>query len=463
MPRHRYDKSHKLSMQPRRVEEDLWKGEVLPRLPGDVEEQARHYKAFERTRGLSSATDLLRGLLAYVLCAPSFQRLGAWAVLIGLADMSDSAWSRRLLKASAWLLWLLGELLSVPVMGNWLQERVRGRVLLVDATRLRQPGGCGDDWRVHSGYDLKIGRLSEVSVTDQHTGETLDHFHLQPGDLVVADMGYGYRHQVAVVKRQQADAVLRITPGGFPVEDEQAGKLDVLAWLRSPGPAVRSQQCWCQWDGQPYGVRLIAYQLPPAVAEAARERKMARARAKGKTISAQTLFLAGWVVLISTLPAQWWPAEDVLCLYRARWQVELVYKRMKQLLRLNQLHSTTPQGIQATVRALLVAWALQEEEARQIRNLLQQAQAEVDQQEARPSQPNAAKPLSSWVLTGLCLDTLRQQVQGHWSAKRLRACLPRLHRFLVSHRGRRLHQETALRAWLASSRLQRPAGLEPTG
>ena len=210
-------------------------------------------------------------------------------------------------------------------------------------------------------------------------------------------------------------------------------------------------------------MRLIAYQLPPAVAEAARERKIARARAKGKAISAQTLFLAGWVLLVSTLPAEMWPDEDVLCLYRARWQIELLFKRMKQLLRLNQLRSTTPQGVQATVRALLVAWALQEEEARLARDLLEQVQAEIDRQEDRQSQPSTVKPLSSWVLTGLCLETLRQQVQGHWSAKRLRACLPRLHRFLVSHRGRRRHQETALRAWLASSRLQRPAGLEPTG
>jgi hypothetical protein len=58
------------------------------------------------------------------------------------------------------------------------------------------------------------------------------------------------------------------------------------------------------------------------------------------------------------------------------------------------------------------------------------------------------RPVSSWLLTGLGLDTLRQQVQGTWSQARLQACLPRLHRFLVLTPRRREHQETAVRAWL---------------
>src|SRR5947209_12620908 len=248
-------------MQQAALESNLWNTEVVPRLPPDLGTQARTLKAFVRVREVNSVTDLLRALLAYVLCAPSFQRVGAWAVLIGLADLSDSAWSRRLLKASAWLLWLLGELLAVPAPPSWLHERARSRVLLVDATRLRQPGGCGDDWRVHSGYDLLAGRLREVTVTDQHTGESLAHFHLQPTAIVVADNGYGYRSNVAIVVKQQADAVLRITPSTFPLEDRQGREVDVLRWLHGKGKSVRSKVCWCRWKGQRYQVRLIARQL----------------------------------------------------------------------------------------------------------------------------------------------------------------------------------------------------------
>jgi len=64
------------------------------------------------------------------------------------------------------------------------------------------------------------------------------------------------------------------------------------------------------------------------------------------------------------------------------------------------------------------------------------------------STPPEMTVLSSWLLSGLGLDTLRQQVQGSWSKARLQACLPRLRRFLCSRPRRRVHQETTRRAWL---------------
>jgi hypothetical protein len=67
--------------------EDEWTKEVLPRLPAQLEEQAMKLKAFERSRKISSATDLLRGLLVYVSTAHSFQQVSIWGVLCGVADV----------------------------------------------------------------------------------------------------------------------------------------------------------------------------------------------------------------------------------------------------------------------------------------------------------------------------------------------------------------------------------------
>lgn len=126
----------------------------------------------------------------------------------------------------------------------------------------------------------------------------------------------------------------------------------------------------------------------------------------------------------------------MLYVYRARWQVELVFKKMKQLLRLNQIRSKHRTSVEATVRALLIAWALHESTTRWLRTLLNAT--------ASPE----GVVVSSWLLSGLGLDTLRQQVQGGWSEARLQACFPRLHRFLCSRPRRRGCQEATVRTWL---------------
>ena len=60
---------------------------------------------------------------------------------------------------------------------------------------LKEPGGSGDDWRVHPAYDLLAGRLVDVRVADRHTAEAFELFVVGPGDVLVADRGYSRRRK----------------------------------------------------------------------------------------------------------------------------------------------------------------------------------------------------------------------------------------------------------------------------
>lgn len=450
MPQQTHDTLPPLSSQLQALIQEGWEQEVLCQLPADYEQQARTTRAFMRAKGLKSVADLLRGLLAYVLCAPSFRHLGAWAVLIGLANLSHVAWQKHLRKARRFLLWLLIELLAVAAPPRAVAAQ---RIVLIDATRLKEPGGSGDDWRVHLGYDLLAGRLLDVKVHDRHTAEGFTLFRLQASDIVVADRGYCRRGQLAYALRSATQVVVRLAVHQVPLLDELGEPFDVLAWLKALGSGHHCCFVAFEHEGRRFAGRLIASSLPEEAAERARAKERQKAAKKQRQLKEETLFLCGWLLLFSSLPPSQWTDEQVLALYRARWQVELVIKRMKQVLRLAQLRGQTASTNEATILALLLAWALLQEEVQHARQVLTEA---AEQWALSLCAPGVCEPrpagclptVSSWTTTALGVQTLRLLVQGYWTFARLRHCLPYLQRFLCSCRRQRDHQESTIRRLL---------------
>jgi hypothetical protein len=89
VPVHHTDQ--RIDVQPASVVGDTWMTEVVPRVPAALAAQARVRKACQRGRGVATPADLLRAVLAHGLGALSTRRLGAWAVLLGLADLAETA------------------------------------------------------------------------------------------------------------------------------------------------------------------------------------------------------------------------------------------------------------------------------------------------------------------------------------------------------------------------------------
>lgn len=455
MPQSDHNSVPALDEQLRHLIETDWQQEVLCQLPASYEQQARELKAFQRARGVRSVGDLLRGVLAFVLWARSLRELGAWATLIGLAHLSHVAWQKRLRRAAPFLLWLLAQLLAVSAPAT---SSPVPRIVLVDGTRLKEPGGCGDDWRLHLGYDLLAARVVQVKVSDRHTAEALSLFDWQAGDLVVADRGYCRRGQLLRVLQAGAQFVVRLAVHQVPLLDEQGEPLEVLSWLKEREHGQHSREVAFEYEGERFPCRLIASCLPPEAAERARAKERKKASKQQRELKEETLYLCGWLLLLSTCCAQDWSDEQLLALYRGRWQIELAIKSLKQLLPLVQLRGQTALTNEATLLALLLATVLQQNVACQMREQLSEAISQWSQQHLAAAGTNETHEtsevnetnevselsISSWTLRSLSVHTLRQVVQGYWNGERLRACLPWLRRYLC-HRRKRPHQESTLR------------------
>jgi len=168
------------------------------------------------------------------------------------------------------------------------------------------------------------GRLLDVRVSDRHTAEGFTLFALRTGDLVVADRGYCRRGQLAYVLRTGAHVVVRLAVLQTPLLDEQGRPFDVLAWLKERGSGQHQCAVAFEHEGCRFAARLIACSVSAEEAERVRARQRRKANKKQRQLKEATLYLCGWFVLLTSLPADAWSDEQVLTLYRARWQIEIV-------------------------------------------------------------------------------------------------------------------------------------------
>ena len=107
--------------------------------------------------------------------------------------------------------------------------------------------------------------------------------------------------------------------------------------------------------------RIVIIKLPLPLAERNRKRLRREASKKQrKNLDPRSLDAAGYVFLFTTLRKTALDAAGVAELYRFRWQIEIAFKRHKQLLKLGQLPYKDRRAAQAWILAKLIVALLLE-------------------------------------------------------------------------------------------------------
>jgi hypothetical protein len=324
-------------MQP--LDED-WKL-LLSLLPAGWEQQAILSGASERLRGFGTTSDLLRTLLLHVGKGYSLRETVVRAKAAGIAEVSDVALMKRLRKAEEWLRRLCASLLQES--GWEMPAEVRGyNVRALDGTLVKEPGRKGAQWRIH--YSVRIpsllcDHLELTAVKGAGTGESLERFPASPKDLVLADRGFCKPRGVEALHRQGAVVMVRLNSSTLPLWDQAGARFGLLEQVRQlqETGTEREWPVWVQGDQERIAGRLCVLRKSEESAEKARRSIARKAQQGGPTPKPETLEYARYVMVFTTAPASDFSTAEVLEWYRARWQIELVFKRLKTLAELGSL------------------------------------------------------------------------------------------------------------------------------
>jgi len=218
-------------------------------------------------------------------------------------------------------------------------------VTLLDSSTITLPdsmaeqfAGCGGvhgsgkaALKLQTELDLRSGALSHVEIESGRSpdGATSRQQAERPvGSLRITDLGY---FNVAVFATMVLAKVYFLSrlQFGTGVRTREGVSVDLLAWLaRQAGPFVDQEILLGQEQRLP--CRLIAWRLPQEQANRRRHKlRQETLRKRGQEPSAERLAWCDWTILVTSVPVALLTPQEAAILYRARWQVELLFKRWK--------------------------------------------------------------------------------------------------------------------------------------
>jgi hypothetical protein len=217
-------------------------------------------------------------------------------------------------------------------------------VFLGDSTTISLPTeladlfpGCGGKentsraaLKVQVLWDLKTGRLERMVVeagkaSDASSAIALD--QAAPGTLLIYDLGYFDVERFQVLDGQKAKFISRLQHGTAVLDPETAKVIDLVAHLRQQ-PALVDRLILLSLSVR-LACRLIAVRVPEEVANRRRHKARVKAKDNGREPSAAYLAFLGWTLFVTNCTVEELTWKTVVVLYRARWQVELLFKLWK--------------------------------------------------------------------------------------------------------------------------------------
>jgi hypothetical protein len=319
--------------------------------PAHWRDLAKASGALKGLRQDKGEANYLRVLMLHFGCGLSMRETVTRANEAKLAKLSSVALFKRLRKSREWLYELCRALFEERGIKPAIATKHNLR--LVDGTLIKEPGPTGAQWRIH--YSLRWPALRcdyfKLSpVEGEGTGESLRQFPMARGEHILADRGYCHASGIHFVAEQNSYVAVRLNPDGIVLQTPAGESFNLLQKLK---PIQRSGQI-AVWQARvpfakrpPISVRICAIRKSKVAIALAHKQLRRKASKQGSELQPETLIYAEYVMVLTTFPEGEFPAPVVLEWYRFRWQIELVFKRFKQIAQLGHLPKQDPESAKA--------------------------------------------------------------------------------------------------------------------
>ena len=327
-------------MSEKTIIEENW--EILKRfLPEEWEDKAVQVGALSRKRKVSSPEALLRILLVHLATGLSLRATAAYAKQAKICNINDVSLLHRLKASGEWFRWMSLEIVK-ELKGPKLPINLfsKYQIKLVDGTTICEPGSTGSDWKMHYCFMLDDLKCSTFKITSPKVGESLQLYPVMENDLFIADRLYCQRKGIMHVLKSKGQVLIRFHSTHLPLYTRRGKKWPVLDNLRSLNNGEIGD--WDVWFENPdrkelVKGRLCAIRKGQEACERSKKQIKYDASRKGKRIQPETLEYAEYVVLFTTVSRRNFNSKELLNLYRGRWQIELVFKRLKSIVGIGHL------------------------------------------------------------------------------------------------------------------------------
>lgn len=313
-----------------------------------ADELARETQFVQRKSALQGA-DFVQGLVFAALQQgqPTSEQIRE-LLLRREVKISEPGLSQRFNeRAAALLLALIHELVQEPLQAEQpapveLLQRFEA-VVVEESTTIRLPPSLASVWKgcgggsgqskagikLHVRWDLKQGRLQGPVLTDAKCSDQRSPLRQQgiaAGVLNITDEGYC---SLEWLKQQEGFFLTRPRSTVVFLDAVTKEELD----LEQIGPKVSNGS----WQANVLvgrearlPARLILVRVPEEIIEQRQQRMRTDAARRGRQPNQEALRRAQWTSLITNVPGETLSLPEVIVLQRARWQIELLFKRWKQ-------------------------------------------------------------------------------------------------------------------------------------